>query len=72
MATARVRLAEVGLRSWHLFDSRFLKVPTACMQMITQNFEDYPEHRLQFFALLHSIVNHCFGCVDWRGQGVSI
>lgn len=28
--------------------------------MITRNFEDYPEHRLQFFALLHAIVNHCF------------
>jgi exportin-1 len=30
------------------------------MQMITRNMEDYPEHRLQFFALLHAIVNHCF------------
>ncbi|KAF5832627.1 armadillo-type protein [Dunaliella salina] len=30
------------------------------LQMITRNFEDYPEHRLQFFALLHAIVNHCF------------
>lgn len=33
------------------------------LQMITRNFEDYPEHRLQFFALLHAIVNHCFRCV---------
>lgn len=31
--------------------------------MITKNFEDYPEHRLQFFALLHAIVNHCFSCL---------
>ncbi|MEW5316465.1 MAG: hypothetical protein WDW38_007837 [Sanguina aurantia] len=31
--------------------------------MISRNFEDFPEHRLQFFALLHSIVNHCFGCL---------
>ena len=28
--------------------------------MITRNFEDFPEHRLQFFALLHAIVNNCF------------
>lgn len=28
--------------------------------MITRNFEDYPEHRLQFFALLRAIVVHCF------------
>jgi exportin-1 len=32
------------------------------LTMITRNFEDYPEHRLQFFALLHAIVNSCFGC----------
>ncbi|KAL6757535.1 exportin [Haematococcus lacustris] len=31
------------------------------LQMITRNMEDFPEHRLQFFALLHAIVNHCFG-----------
>jgi len=30
------------------------------LQMITRNFEDYPEHRLQFFALLRAITNHCF------------
>lgn len=33
------------------------------LTMITRNFEDYPEHRLQFFALLHAIVNSCFKCV---------
>ena len=38
------------------------------LQMITRNFEDYPEHRLQFFALLHAIVNHCF---RW-GAGVCV
>lgn len=32
-------------------------------QMITVNFEDYPEHRLKFFALLHAITNHCFKCL---------
>ncbi|KAL6772266.1 XPO1 [Auxenochlorella protothecoides x Auxenochlorella symbiontica] len=30
------------------------------LQMITKNFEDYPEHRLQFFGLLRAITNHCF------------
>ncbi|KAK9862358.1 hypothetical protein WJX84_007629 [Apatococcus fuscideae] len=30
------------------------------LQMITKNFEDYPEHRLQFFSLLRAITNHCF------------
>ena len=29
-------------------------------QMITKNFEDYPEHRLKFFSLLHAISTHCF------------
>jgi hypothetical protein len=29
------------------------------LQMITRNFEDYPEHRLQFFSLLRAITNHC-------------
>jgi hypothetical protein len=33
------------------------------LQMITVNFEDYPEHRLRFFALLHAITNHCFKCL---------
>jgi len=31
--------------------------------MITTNFEDFPEHRLKFFALLHAITNHCFKCL---------
>ncbi|GAX79005.1 hypothetical protein CEUSTIGMA_g6445.t1 [Chlamydomonas eustigma] len=31
--------------------------------MITRNFEDHPEHRLQFFSLLHAIVNNCFRCL---------
>ncbi|XP_057453216.1 protein EXPORTIN 1A-like [Lotus japonicus] len=29
-------------------------------QMITKNFEDYPEHRLKFFSLLRAIATHCF------------
>ncbi|XP_062189528.1 protein EXPORTIN 1A-like [Phragmites australis] len=30
------------------------------LEMITKNFEDYPEHRLQFFSLLRAIGTHCF------------
>lgn len=30
------------------------------LQMITQNFEDYPEHRVNFFKLLQAVNNHCF------------
>jgi exportin-1 len=29
------------------------------LTMITKNFEDYPEHRLQFFSLLRAITNAC-------------
>eukprot|EP00879_Flechtneria_rotunda_P028493 GHRR01030614.1.p1 GENE.GHRR01030614.1~~GHRR01030614.1.p1 ORF type:complete len:828 (+),score=284.83 GHRR01030614.1:400-2883(+) len=43
------------------------KVLTAVFEptlaMITINFEDFPEHRLKFFALLHAITNHCFKCL---------
>lgn len=38
------------------------------LQMITRNFEDYPEHRLMFFALLHAITNHCFTCLFLMNQ----
>jgi exportin-1 len=30
------------------------------LQMITVNFQDYPEHRLAFFQLLAAINRHCF------------
>lgn len=30
------------------------------LEMITQNFEDYPEHRLQFYLLLEAVNKHCF------------
>jgi exportin-1 len=33
------------------------------LAMITTNFEDYPEHRLRFFALLHAVTNHCVACL---------
>ncbi|KAI5082300.1 hypothetical protein GOP47_0002043 [Adiantum capillus-veneris] len=40
----------------HIFDAVF-----ACtLEMITKNFEDYPEHRLKFFSLLRAIASHCF------------
>ena len=33
------------------------------LQMITKNFEDYPEHRLKFFSLLRAIATHCFAAL---------
>merc|ERR1711920_277489 len=30
------------------------------LQMITRNFEDFPEHRVNFFVLLKAVNNHCF------------
>ncbi|GLT29273.1 hypothetical protein SLA2020_041500 [Shorea laevis] len=30
------------------------------LEMITKNFEDYPEHRIKFFSLLRAIATHCF------------
>ncbi|CDY28738.1 BnaCnng06240D [Brassica napus] len=30
------------------------------LEMITKNFEDYPEHRLKFFLLLRAIATFCF------------
>lgn len=30
------------------------------LEMITKNFQDYPEHRLYFFQLLRAIQQHCF------------
>ncbi|GAQ89407.1 exportin 1 [Klebsormidium nitens] len=30
------------------------------LDMITKNFEDYPDHRLKFFSLLRAINSHCF------------
>jgi exportin-1 len=39
-----------------IFDSVF----KVTLDMITKNFEDYPDHRIQFFNLLRSINQHCF------------
>ena len=33
------------------------------LQMITKNFEDYPEHRINFFKLLKELNAHCFPCM---------
>jgi exportin-1 len=30
------------------------------LQMITANFEDFPEHRINFFTLLKAVNTHCF------------
>ena len=37
--------------------------------MITQNMEDYPEHRLQFFGLLRAITNSCPRTLFSMSQG---
>lgn len=33
------------------------------LQMITANFTDYPDHRLQFFKMLQAINEHCFAAL---------
>ncbi|XP_010930169.1 protein EXPORTIN 1A isoform X1 [Elaeis guineensis] len=40
----------------HIFEAVF----QCTLEMITKNFEDYPEHRLKFFCLLRAIATHCF------------
>lgn len=30
------------------------------LQMITENFEDFPEHRIRFFEFLRAVNKHCF------------
>jgi len=40
---------------------RILEAVFECtLQMITVNFEDYPEHRIRFFEFLRSVNSHCF------------
>lgn len=31
--------------------------------MISENFEEYPEHRINFYNLLHHVVKHCFAAI---------
>eukprot|EP01114_Cavostelium_apophysatum_P018509 TRINITY_DN573_c0_g1_i3.p1 TRINITY_DN573_c0_g1~~TRINITY_DN573_c0_g1_i3.p1 ORF type:complete len:800 (-),score=222.53 TRINITY_DN573_c0_g1_i3:116-2515(-) len=38
----------------------FNNVFECTLEMITKNFQDYPEHRLHFFTLLRAINAHCF------------
>ena len=33
------------------------------LQMITKNFEDFPDHRLKFFSLLAATAKNCFGAI---------
>lgn len=46
------------------FSGHFLRIFDSVFQctldMITKNFEDFPDHRLQFFKLLRAINLHCF------------
>jgi len=39
-----------------IFDAVF----ECTITMITKNFEDFPEHRVEFFSLLKAVNNHCF------------
>ena len=38
------------------------------LEMITVNFEDYPEHRLQFYAVLEAVNKHCFQVAHHLGR----
>lgn len=31
--------------------------------MISENFEDHPEHRMNFYNLLHKVIKHCFSAI---------
>merc|ERR1719273_400652 len=40
---------------------RILEAVFECtLQMITTNFEDFPEHRIRFFEFLRAVNSHCF------------
>lgn len=39
-----------------IFDAVF----ECTLEMINKNFEEYPEHRTNFYLLLHAVNNHCF------------
>eukprot|EP00301_Raphidiophrys_heterophryoidea_P005281 c12235_g1_i3.p1 GENE.c12235_g1_i3~~c12235_g1_i3.p1 ORF type:complete len:901 (-),score=304.83 c12235_g1_i3:85-2787(-) len=38
----------------------FAAVFEVTLQMITDNFESFPEHRTYFFQLIHAVTKHCF------------
>lgn len=43
---------------------RLLDATFKCtLDMITRNFEDYPDHRLKFYIMLREIVDNCFEAV---------
>ena len=48
-----------------------LQASASLLQMITKNFEDYPEHRLKFFSLLRAIGTHCFQALIQLSSQVS-
>jgi hypothetical protein len=48
-----------------------LTADSLVFQMITKNFEDYPEHRLKFFSLLRAIASHCFRALFTLSSQVS-
>lgn len=42
-----------------IFDAVF----QCTLEMISENFEDHPEHRIHFFTMLHQVIKHCFPAV---------
>eukprot|EP00611_Tribonema_gayanum_P030255 TRINITY_DN8353_c0_g1_i1.p1 TRINITY_DN8353_c0_g1~~TRINITY_DN8353_c0_g1_i1.p1 ORF type:complete len:1092 (+),score=466.29 TRINITY_DN8353_c0_g1_i1:336-3611(+) len=44
------------------FVARIMEAVFECtLMMITQNMEDFPEHRIKFFQFLKAVNTHCFG-----------
>lgn len=50
-----------------IFDAVF----ECTLMMITTNFEDFPEHRVNFFEFLRAINNHCFQAFFMMGNVVN-
>ena len=47
---------QVVQRIHGMFDFTFSQT----LEMISKNFEDYPDHRKNFYVFLRSVTNHCF------------
>lgn len=63
-AEVLVVVATLASRLGDLFNDKvpgvFDAVFECTLQMISRNFEDYPEHRVGFYKLLHAFNSHCF------------
>ena len=47
-----------------IFDAVF----ECTLDMINKDFEEYPEHRTNFFQLLDAVVTHCFPGRWWADE----